>query len=261
MTCHVCRKESNVHSKAVSKLTPFGGKQKLKISVLFQFAVPIYSTICPNGIFIWWPQFEHINVAAYIIQFWHNDSTNPTVFADHIVGTSHWLDEIQTWTDIEGHLEKFPATTNVYPGVPLLDRDQTMQKRRRATNGNQKRSGHRSQMDSDAQTKKSINRGDASQNETITEVRVSGNVTGILIPNTKRIVVRVLVPIYDENGEMLNLDTTFVEWKFIEETPGDAVRFQLGKLEARSVQFIAANRSIDCAMVCYRNPDLNCQQR
>lgn len=117
-------------------------------------------------------------MAAYLIQF---KSDETTAFSDHVVGTIRNIDEFETWDDVSNDLTNIPATTNIYPNDEKIDSiTQT--------------------TDSDTNS------------SSITELRVNGNVTGILIPNTHEIVVRVLVPIVDEDGE-LSQDTRYVEWK------------------------------------------------
>lgn len=136
--------------------------------------VPIYPLFCQNGLFIWWPKEEDVNATAYVIQFLHNDTTNPTVFSEHIVGTTKLINEIHNQHDIEGDLVKIAAKTNVYANATVGDIG----------------------------------------NATITEIRVDGNVTGILIPNANRLVVRVLVPVFDEDGELFQ-DMRYVEWRTV----------------------------------------------
>lgn len=142
-------------------------------------AVPVYGIFASNGIFIWWPKIENINVSSYVIQFQSDEATS----FRHIVGTTRNIDEVQTWSDISPDLtDNIPVTINDYPNSeneenptkPTSTRKKTASKR-------------------------------------IVELRVNGNVSGILIPNTHVIVVRVLVPIADENGE-LHQDTRYVEW-------------------------------------------------
>lgn len=137
-------------------------------------AVPVYPMFCQNGLFIWWPKVDEVNATTYIIQFWHNDTTNPTVFSEHIVGTTKEINEFHGQHDIEGDLLKIAAKTNVYSNAAVGD----------------------------------------TENATITEIRVAGHVTGILIPNANRLVVRVLVPVFDDDGEVQQ-DMRYVEWKTV----------------------------------------------
>lgn len=138
------------------------------------FSVPVYALFGQSGLFIWWPKENDINVTTYIIQFLHNDTTNPTVFSEHIVGTTKLINEFHSQNDIEGDLMKIAAKTKVYVNAFVGD----------------------------------------IENATITEIRVAGNVTGILIPNANRLVVRVLVPVFDEDGEVYQ-DMRYVEWKTV----------------------------------------------
>lgn len=142
--------------------------------------MPVYGIFSPNGIFIWWPKVDHVNVTSYLIQFQSNDPTN---FSDHVIGTTKEIDEFQTWNDISGHLTKVSAVTNVHP--QSKNEDETSPGNETVTHQPLK---------------------------LITELRVNGDVTGILIPNTMEIIVRILVPIVDEDGELVQ-DTRFVEWK------------------------------------------------
>lgn len=96
-----------------------------------------------------------------------------TTAFQEVVGTTRTIDEFETWDDIHDHLMPIPATTNIHANY-----------------------------DGD----------DGNKSISIVEVRVDGNVTGILIPNKHEIVVRVLVPIIDENGELIQ-DMKYVEWK------------------------------------------------
>lgn len=145
-------------------------------------AVPVYGIISPSGIFIWWLKPYQINATTFIIQFQSDDITS---FSDHIVGTTRAIDEFQTWDDISGDLTNIPATTNIYPN---------------------------DDHDIDDETTQSIPAEKKTHPKMLTEVRVSGNISGILIPNAHEITVRVLVPIIDDEGE-LSQDVRYVEWK------------------------------------------------
>lgn len=184
-----------------------------------------------------------MNATAYVIQFWHNDTTNPTVFSEHIVGTTKLINEFHGQHDIEGDLVKIAAKTNVYANAVVGD----------------------------------------NENATITEIRVAGNVTGILIPNASRLVVRVLVPVFDEDGEEVRQDMRYVEWKTvrildslalvpvisffnvhsqIEDIPGRSSKFQISRIGGRSVTFSATDRSMTCVKICYSaHEDILCEER
>lgn len=190
--CHDYQLASNALHKDVSTkcpsilLAPFtvfydheNSKNFRPFPIHFPFAVPVHGIFSSNGIFIWWPKVEHINVTAYLIQF-KGDET--TTFSDHVVGTIRNIDEFETWNEVSNDLTHIPATTNIYPNDV---KDEAM--RAPPTENDKKTSS-------------------------IVELRVNGNVSGILIPNTHEIVVRVLVPVVDEDGE-LDQDMRYIEWK------------------------------------------------
>lgn len=147
--------------------------------------MPIFGKFSAHGIFIWWPQVKGVNITSYVVQL----QSNGADFSDHIIGTTIPIEEYQTWKDIEGNLEKISATTNVYP--------QSSDEKTKLTSSSTTSEGNENDS-----------------NNMITELRISGAVSGILIPNTKQITVRVLVPIYDEEGEIYQ-DFTYVEWKTV----------------------------------------------
>lgn len=134
--------------------------------------VPVYGMVSPNQTFIWWKQ---LNVSSYLIQI---QSDETTTFSDNIVGTTKNFTIYETWDDISPYFKHIPVVTNVYP----------------------------SNEDDNGQNDKKSN------TKTITELRVSGDVSGILLPNTLEIVVRVLVPLYDGNEELIQ-DTRYLPWK------------------------------------------------
>lgn len=113
-------------------------------------------------------------------------------FSGHIIGTKQIINEFQSTKEIEENLEKLTATTNVHQyntqtSMPL-DNNHSMSKDSTLIN---------------------------IENGTIAEVRVSSNVTGILIPsNANQIVVRVIVPVYDGDEELIQ-DTSLVEWNVV----------------------------------------------
>lgn len=160
-------------------------------------SVEIYPMYFASGIFVWWPQEPKFNVTSYTIQFWHNDTTNPTIFSDQAIGTTVQLNEYEAIEDIEQHFVKISATTNIYPRIHADSISDMTNENVPIANDrlHNKNNGHL-------------------PNDTITEVRVPGNVTGILIPNTKRIVIRVLIPIIFENKEFYQ-DWHYVQWKVV----------------------------------------------
>lgn len=147
--------------------------------------MPVYGMFSPNGIFVWWPR-EH-NKTAYLIQF---QSDETTAFSNHIVGTTRHIDEFQTWNDISGDLTNIPVVANIYPSSEDDGDEDSVDRTTKSTSIKRKKTNPKM----------------------ITELRVDGNVSGILIPNTHEIVARVLVPIIDDEGELIQ-DVRYVEWK------------------------------------------------
>lgn len=170
----------------------------------------IYSILHVGGIFIWWPSLANLNPKHCLIQMWHNDTSTPTKFSNQIVGTVHELDLFSQWVDIQPKLVKISATTNIYPQMEYVARE------KRSFAANAKRyptlEGGSAQLLETDILKDLTSKNFPPNNVAITEVKVPGNVTGILLPNTNKIIVRVLVPIEDGDG-VLNQDTSFVEWR------------------------------------------------
>lgn len=275
--------------------------------ISFSFLVTIFPIFSSNGIFIWWPNIEYVNVSEFLIQFWHNDSSNPTIFSDEIIGTTIQIKQMQEWKDIEGHLIKFPATTNIYSRAsPLSDQMITQRKRRQLFGGDEDDEDdeldetgldysdesddvninnikHVHSKSKELDKSLDIDEKEINRNEVITEVRVNENVTGILIPNTHRIVVRVIVK--DREGE-LNQDIRYIQWKTvrdfqeplatveiefitvfifvvdlqIEDTPGRTTKFRIGDIESRSITFVTSDPSIKCVNLCYTNDKTICRK-
>uniref|UniRef100_A0A182RNC5 Uncharacterized protein n=1 Tax=Anopheles funestus TaxID=62324 RepID=A0A182RNC5_ANOFN len=106
------------------------------------------------------------------------------------------------------------------------------------------------------------------QQITVTQVKVAGNVTGILLPNIRSVMVRVLGSVAP-NGEPMVQDLRYVEWKAIDtDAPRtDAVnRFQASHIDARSVQFtwsrFVATKTINrCLQLCYKNVNYDVTMR
>lgn len=170
----------------------------------------IYSIVHQSGIFIWWPKLHITNLSHLNIQFRYNDTSNPTKFSDQIVGTTAKLNELERWDEIQPKLEKITATTNVYPEF------QGSRKRRFVFNNLKQFASSAASMSPNDELKVADTLKRSDKSEGITEVQVPGQVTGILIPNTQFIDVRVLVPVMDIDGELYQ-DNTYVEWKTVSE--------------------------------------------
>uniref|UniRef100_A0A182XWB4 Uncharacterized protein n=1 Tax=Anopheles stephensi TaxID=30069 RepID=A0A182XWB4_ANOST len=103
---------------------------------------------------------------------------------------------------------------------------------------------------------------------TVTQVKVAGNVTGILLPNIRSVKVRVLGSV-SPDGEPMVQDLRYVEWKVLDtDAPRtDAVnKFQASHIDARSVQFtwsrFVATKAINrCLQLCYKNVNYDVTMR
>uniref|UniRef100_W4VR48 Putative neural cell adhesion molecule l1 n=1 Tax=Corethrella appendiculata TaxID=1370023 RepID=W4VR48_9DIPT len=233
----------------------------------------IQSAIFPNGIFIWWPNSEQIGSTSFTIQFWHNDSTNPTIFSKHIIGTYAQLDDYMSYQEIEPSLMKIVAATKIiyskFKDLPLSEKRRKRRRRRSFDFGASAKQildslqttpiTNNTMSSSSAENSATTDKRNF-QNITITEVRVPGNVTGILIPNSNRIVVRVLGSLSDD-GEPLDQDLRFVQWKTIDWTtknPDTIHKFQATDIEAHSIKFtwnnfLASEEQNQCLQICYKN--------
>uniref|UniRef100_A0A182P6L8 Ig-like domain-containing protein n=1 Tax=Anopheles epiroticus TaxID=199890 RepID=A0A182P6L8_9DIPT len=122
--------------------------------------------------------------------------------------------------------------------------------------------GQESLGEEDAQLRKTH------QQITVTQIKVAGNVTGILLPNIRSVMVRVLGSVTPD-GEPMVQDLRYVEWKMIDtEAPRtDAVnRFQASHIDSRSVQFtwsrFVATKAINrCLQLCYKNVNYDVAMR
>lgn len=175
INCHVYQRGSNVPHKDVSIAVMCLISFHAINLYIFHSVVPVHGIFAKNGIFIWWQKITHINVTAYLIQF---KSEETTTFAS-VIGTTRTIDEFETWNDVYDDLISIPATTNIHPN----DQNDAPKS---PSNGN-----------------KTIS---------IVELRVDGNVSGILIPNKHEIEVRILMRIIDDDGELIQ-DMKYVEWK------------------------------------------------
>ncbi|XP_037029752.1 uncharacterized protein LOC119069728 isoform X2 [Bradysia coprophila] len=214
----------------------------------------IYSIVHQTGIFIWWPKLHIANLSHLNIQFRYNDTSNPTKFSDQIIGTKDKLKEMERWDDIQPKLIKIKATTNVYPEFQGT-RD------RRFVPNNFKQFASSSAtaslplyMNDELKKLETMKRSDKS--EGITEVQVQGEVTGILIPNTSFIDVRVLVPVMDTDGELYQ-DNSYVQWKTISK-PSTISQFQIIETESRSITLSSSDKSVACIQACVMTDFATC---
>lgn len=167
-----------------------------------------------SGIFLWWEIGEsrqHPNY--YIIQFRQN-TTNPIIFFDHIIGSQIPIDE-DNISQIQPSLNKIQIISNV-------------------TNLN------------------------ASSSITITQVKLPGNVTGILIPNAPRLDVRVLGSL-SEKFDVLQQDLRFIKWTTFDASQkhmASSVEFKLISAEARQIRIDLninqINNQSKCLEICFK---------
>ncbi|XP_058467789.1 protogenin [Malaya genurostris] len=234
--------------------------------------VPVLSIFYQNGIFIWWPRFTSLQPTAYVIQIKHNDNGSLPLVTEQINGTRHILDDYITHEDVEPLLMKINVTTTqVYENILEENNGKRRRKRRRRAfdvGKNPKKifeSLTGTQLDLESYNSNTgidnYSKNDKKYRQVlITQIKVSGNVTGILIPDTKNAVVRILGSI-SPSGDPMQQDLRFVQWKTIDSSirrPDTVNRFQANHVDARSVQFtwsrfIATDLINKCLMLCYKN--------
>uniref|UniRef100_A0A1L8DJY9 Putative receptor mediating netrin-dependent axon guidance n=1 Tax=Nyssomyia neivai TaxID=330878 RepID=A0A1L8DJY9_9DIPT len=196
----------------------------------------IFSTPFPTGIFIWWPHVKDLPIESFKIQFRHSDTKNPIVFSDQIIGTTCELDEYRTWQEIESNLTKIGAETSIVRHRRDMEEDS--------------RENANSPIGSTTQSSREFH-----HNEMRTEVLIPGNVTGILIPNSSKIEVRVLGATPDNPIE--EQDLHFIPWKMIENSPDGVSQLRVNTVNAKSVQLswnsFGPKHANSCLKLCFRN--------
>jgi hypothetical protein len=234
-----------------------------KLTNILYLLVTVYSTIAPNGIFIWWNQFNSLNFTSVVVQFWHNDTNNPTMFEAQIVGTRKIHAEFMDWTEVEPNLVKIPATTKV-----TIASSATKQNKKRRVRRSQQLNANTKQILDSVDTGGESSKRQASDktgtfqpvatNVTITEVMMDGNVSGILIPNSNRVIVRVLVSVMP-GGELVEQDLRYLHWKTIDwstNKPVAVVNFRETGIEPNNLQFswqAIGDADNLCLNICYKN--------
>ncbi|EDS36837.1 conserved hypothetical protein [Culex quinquefasciatus] len=234
---------------------PSGKEQVIpsKLSKGFQCTsqgVPVLSIFFPNGIFIWWPRFPNVEPTALTIQFKQVDDTDQApALADHINGTLQILDDYITHEEVAPLLIPVNVTfTQFFENIPEDSASSGIKRRRRAFDiGKNPKQIFESltgtQMDLEkaggSAGSESGKPGRRIRQVSISQIKVPGNVTGVLIPNTNKLVVRILGSV-SPDGEPMVQDYRYIQWKTIDAAhrPPDTVnRFQTEHLDARSVQF------------------------
>ncbi|XP_053697825.1 uncharacterized protein LOC128744681 [Sabethes cyaneus] len=235
--------------------------------------VPVLSTFFPNGIFIWWPRYAGLEPTAFIIQFKHDDSSSFYNISNEITGTRQILDDYITHEEVQPLLMKINVTTKHYhESMPIENNGKRKRKRRRRAfdlTSNPKQifeSLTGTQLDLERYNNRHVGGTNLDKHDQklhqmlITQIKVSGNVTGIFIPDKKSVIVRILGSVALD-GEPLKQDLRFVQWKTIDSSirrPDTVNRFQANHIDARSVQFtwirfIATDLINKCLMLCYKN--------
>lgn len=175
----------------------------------------VLSTAFPDHIFIWWTKGTggtnrrtnySVEVDHYLVQLWNNETlNNPSLFADEVIGTSETLDEYKTWNQIEKLLVKIPAQTSFINSTYAVGTTESF-------------------IASSVETKRKSMSPQTGMHWNVTEIRVPGNVTGLLIPNTKRVLARVIGV---KAGEVIvDQQLKYVQWK--------SVSFQFGRRSFRN---------------------------
>ncbi|GAB0096374.1 hypothetical protein DMENIID0001_118700 [Sergentomyia squamirostris] len=207
----------------------------------------IFSTPFPSGIFIWWPHVKDLPIESLKIQFRHRDTKNPIVFSDQIIGTTCELDAYRPWEEIQNSLTKISAETKVVT-MPLLTRDlrsikETMMMLSHVENGVSDGGDPRHQADG------------VLHNETRTELLIPGNVTGILIPNSRKIEVRVLGATSDNPID--DKDLKYIPFKTIENSPDGVSQLRVNSVNSKSVLLswnsFGPKNGKACLQLCFRN--------
>ncbi|XP_059611171.1 uncharacterized protein LOC132258084 [Phlebotomus argentipes] len=220
----------------------------------------IFSTPFPSGIFIWWPHVKDLPIESFRIQFRHRDMKNPIVFSDQIIGTTCELNEYRTWQEIEGNLTKISAETSIVT-MPLLRRDlrslkETSQMLDSTENLNVSGDDGDGGSTTQVPTSKFFN---VAHNETRTELLIPGNVTGILIPNSSKIEVRVLGATPDNPIDEQDLD--YIPWKMIENSPNGVSQLRVNSVTTTTVQLswnsFGAKTVNSCLKLCFRNVNVD----
>lgn len=160
----------------------------------------VLSTAFPDDVFLWWSKVNSHNqrksnysveLDYYLVQLISFGST--AHLPSEMLGATAALDEYKTWDEIQGMLVKIPFRATLINSTYVVGTPETFAL---------------SQLDA-AKTLQPVTR----VHYNVTEFRVAGNVTGLLIPNTKRVLVRVIGV---KSGEVVaDADLKYVQWKSV----------------------------------------------
>ncbi|XP_063704517.1 uncharacterized protein LOC134833940 [Culicoides brevitarsis] len=202
-----------------------------------------------NSIFIWWADTLKLNLTSMVIQFLHNDTMDQPTFKHEIIGTyanfggsNNYL----TYSEFGPSLEKIP-----------IESDEKVRRKRFLWNNDDEHESDLYMKISRLATRNAIY---PNSNEgTISEVKVFGNVTGILIPNSQRIIVRVLGST-EPDGSLFPQDLKFVPWTTVElEEATLKVKLWIVEKQARNmrVEWSPMEEGTEimnsCMEICYKD--------
>lgn len=155
---------------------------------------------------------DAVKAKYFRIQFWNNNSKNALMFPDAIVGTTHPIDlQRTTKANINAWLFKMPVLNRTISANEEGVADEV--RSRRSINGGGGTEGGKQNFKNIKKSEKHDKDFMDGGGAIITEVRVPGNVTGMLISNVQNIKVRVLI-ITEENENMFQ-DLRYVEWESV----------------------------------------------
>lgn len=210
----------------------------------------VLSTAFPDHVFIWWPLSSGISqrrsnytleLDHFLVQLWNNDTLNaPSPFASEIIGTTGALDEYMTWEEIEKMLVKIPGEQKFINSSYVVGTPDTFTRSSSAAAAPGVRRKSLRQP-----TRTHLN---------VTEIRVPGHVSGVLIPKTKRVLARVLGV---RAGEVIeDEDMKYVQWKRVENSANGVSKLRIVSTNSKNVQLawnaFGVERSA-CLMLCYKN--------
>uniref|UniRef100_A0A336MHG5 CSON015462 protein n=1 Tax=Culicoides sonorensis TaxID=179676 RepID=A0A336MHG5_CULSO len=246
----IMRKDTNKNGKSDQTIMSL-----TRMSNLVECAtqgIPVRYTSMSNNIFVWWADTNKLNLSAIYVQFLHNDTMNSPLFSTEIIGTYIHFEgsnNYLTHAEFSYGLVKLPAeTTTIQPSYTSGNR--------RKRFGMDYEDNSRYMKMSKLSTRNAIfphyNEG------TISQVKVTGNVTGILIPNPQNLIIRVLGST-EPDGSLFPQDLKYVPWtsaELDEATP--KAKLNILETHARSIRIgwtpLGDNLLSDkCMEVCHKD--------
>lgn len=182
------------------------GENSLKLT-FYSHTVSVSYVSSQDGIFVWWHPPTTVNVSSYLLQIDSGDDETSIKFADQVVGSSKIFDEKYiNWNEVNSSLYAFNITSRIIEAKDTIRR----QKRFVSLYNNQQ---SLSVSNENKRNRKHKGIRDVSNRE-ITELKLPGNVTGVLIPNTSKLNVRLLVQVNEDEDEdeLINQNLDYMEW-------------------------------------------------